>query len=69
MAIACERFAVFNLALESKLEGTKLLVQSHNCYKAWGAKAKMLHLIETYPFIKDALKDSSFALDKSSLNL
>ena len=67
--MACERFATFYLELESQPDATELLLQSYNCYKAWGAESKMLHLIKRYPFLAAALKATTSALDKSGENL
>ena len=64
-ASSCERFANFYLELESQPDATELLLQSYNCYKAWGAESKMLHLIKRYPFLAAALKATTSALDKS----
>ena len=67
--MSCERFANFYLELESQPDATELLLQSCNCYKAWGAGSKILHLIKTYPFIVSALEASTSALDTSAENL
>ena len=64
-AIALERYAIFNLELESQLEATELLLQSYICYKKWGANPKINQLVETYAFLKDATRDFSIEMCKS----
>ena len=68
-AIACERAAMFYLDLELIQDATKLLLQSFDCYKVWGANSKMSHLIQRYPFLKAALKASSDVSNKNPPNL
>jgi len=34
-------------------------------FKEWNANSKMLYLVRTYPFLKEALKDSSIVLDNT----
>ena len=63
-AMACERCAMFYLELGLQQDAKKLLLQSHHCYEMWNANTKMRHLVETYPFIKDALKNSSIKDEK-----
>ena len=47
-AIAYERIAL--LFLKSKPAfATKLLLNSYNNYKNWGAKAKLKHMVEEFP--------------------
>merc|ERR1712151_1225774 len=45
-AVACERAAMFYLDLGLQQDATKLLLQSFDCYKVWGANSKLSHLIQ-----------------------
>ena len=67
-ALSSERAAIFYLALDSELFGTKLLLQSFNCYKVWGACSKMKHMIKRYPTLKARLNDSSIRLNNAPQN-
>ena len=54
-ALAHERAGLFFKEVNSEEKATQYLLKAYNCYKQWGAKAKMDHLIKTHPFLKDAL--------------
>ena len=63
-AIATERAAIFYLNRDSKQHGIKLLFQSYNCYKRWGAVSKQFHMAKRYPVIAHALKEAPNELDR-----
>ena len=63
-AMACERYAIFFLKIDSQEDATKLLLQSYSCYEMWNASNKSRHLVQKYPLLKDALKDSTTKVDK-----
>jgi len=67
-ALALEKAAIFYLGSDSELYATKLLLQSFNCYQAWGAYSKMSHMILRYPTLKATLKDSSIVLNRGPEN-
>jgi len=52
-ALACERAGLFFLEMNSLEKACQYLIQSYNCYKKWGAVAKMEHLIQNHVFLKD----------------
>merc|ERR1712151_1220940 len=56
-ALACERAGLFFLEMNSLEKACQYLLQSYNCYKEWGAVAKMEHLIEIHPFLQDVIDD------------
>ena len=56
-ALVCERAGLFFLEMNSLEKACQYLSQSYNCYKEWGAVAKMEHLIETHSFLKDVIDE------------
>ena len=57
-ALVCERAGLFFLEMNSLEKACQYLSQSYNCYKEWGAVAKMEHLIEIHSFLKDVIDES-----------
>ena len=55
-SIACERAGMYYLESDQE-EASALLLQSYNCYKAWGAESKCKHLITLHPFLANKLNE------------
>jgi len=70
-AICCERAAIFYFHLGIEEDAKKMLFQSYDCYKKWGANSKIYHMITRYPIIARSLKKSSIELesDPQSYNI
>ena len=56
-ALACERAGLFFREMNSDEKATQFLLQAYNCYKQWGAVAKMDHLMKTHKILKDTLNE------------
>lgn len=55
-ALANELAAKFHLSLMEQIHAKLHLQESYHCYYRWGAKAKLIHLEETYPELLDGIK-------------
>merc|ERR1711933_96736 len=50
-ALACERAGMYFLGLNSETLGSNFIHQSFDCYRRWGATAKLQHIQSKYDYI------------------
>jgi len=51
--MACERAGMFYLQFSQDTTALEVLLRSYNCFKCWGAEAKMKQLIDLHPFLSN----------------